>query len=54
MSTVTIPTESRYIMAEGVRFAYRKFGKETGVPLVFFIHFRGTMENWDPKMISVS
>lgn len=53
MSTVTIPTESRYIMAEGVRFAYRKFGKETGVPLVFFIHFRGTMENWDPKMISV-
>ena len=53
MSTFTIPTESSYIEAEGVRFAYRKFGREMGIPLVFFIHFRGTMENWDPNMIGV-
>lgn len=51
MSKFTIPTESSYIEAEGIRFAYRKFGQETGIPLVFFIHFRGTMENWDPNMI---
>ncbi|MGJ9459566.1 alpha/beta fold hydrolase [Oceanobacillus sp. CF4.6] len=51
MSTFTIPTKSSYIEAEGIRFAYRKFGQETGIPLVFFIHFRGTMENWDPNMI---
>ncbi|MFD6210611.1 MULTISPECIES: alpha/beta fold hydrolase [unclassified Peribacillus] len=51
MSTFTIPTVSSYIEAEGIRFAYRKFGKETGIPLIFFIHFRGTMENWDPEMI---
>lgn len=53
MSTFIIPTESSYIEVEGVRFAYRKFGQETGIPLVFFIHFRGTMENWDPNMIGV-
>ena len=53
MSKFTIPTESSYIEAEGIRFAYRKFGQETGIPLVFFIHFRGTMENWDPNMIGV-
>ncbi|AXI09294.1 alpha/beta hydrolase [Oceanobacillus zhaokaii] len=51
MSPFTIPTESSYIEAKGIRFAYRKFGQETGIPLVFFIHFRGTMENWDPNMI---
>ncbi|MBM7601495.1 pimeloyl-ACP methyl ester carboxylesterase [Virgibacillus halotolerans] len=51
MSKFTIPTTSKYVEANGIRFAYRKFGKETGVPLVFFIHFRGTMENWDPKVI---
>ncbi|MDW7615697.1 hypothetical protein SC499_13420 [Peribacillus simplex] len=51
MSTFTIPSTTRYVEAEGIRFAYRKFGKETGIPLVFFIHFRGTMENWDPELI---
>lgn len=53
MSKFTIPTESSYIEAEGIRFAYRKFGQETGIPLIFLIHFRGTMENWDPNMIGV-
>lgn len=51
MSTFKISTESSYVEAEGIRFAYRKFGQETGIPLVFFIHFRGTMENWDPELI---
>ena len=32
----------------GVRYAYRRFGKPTGVPLVFLQHFRGTLDNWDP------
>lgn len=53
MSKFTLPTESSYIEAEGIRFAYRKFGRETGIPLLLFIHFRGTMENWDPNMIGV-
>jgi pimeloyl-ACP methyl ester carboxylesterase len=32
----------------GIRYAYRRFGKATGVPLVFLQHFRGTLDNWDP------
>ena len=34
--------------AAGVRFAYRRFGKSAGVPLVFNMHFTGTMDHWDP------
>lgn len=52
MTTFTIPTESTFIEANGTRFAYRKFGAETGTPVVFLVHFRGTMENWDPNMVA--
>jgi len=34
--------------AAGIRFAYRRFGKSGGVPLVFNMHFTGTMDHWDP------
>ncbi|MGE7023255.1 alpha/beta fold hydrolase [Solibacillus cecembensis] len=52
MSNFTIPTESTFIEVNGTRFAYRKFGAETGTPVVFLVHFRGTMENWDPNMVA--
>lgn len=52
MSNFTIPTESTFIEANGTRFAYRKFGAETGTPVVFLVHFRGSMENWDPNMVA--
>ena len=42
----TAPT--RFVDAAGVRFAYRRFGKPGGVPLVFNMHFTGTMDHWDP------
>jgi len=44
----TAPT--RYVDANGTRFAYRRFGKEGGVPLVFNMHFMGTMDHWDPAV----
>lgn len=43
---VTAPT--RFIEAKGVRYAYRRFGPESGTPLLFLQHFRGGMDNWDP------
>lgn len=43
---LTAPTQ--FLEANGVRFAYRRFGTETGTPLVFLQHFRGGMDNWDP------
>jgi pimeloyl-ACP methyl ester carboxylesterase len=42
----TAPTQ--FADAAGVRFAYRRFGKAGGVPLVFNQHFTGTMDHWDP------
>ena len=42
----TAPTQ--FVDAAEVRFAYRRFGKTDGVPLVFNMHFTGTMDHWDP------
>jgi pimeloyl-ACP methyl ester carboxylesterase len=42
----TAPTQR--VEAAGIRFAYRRFGKAGGVPLVFNQHFTGTMDHWDP------
>src|SRR5260370_16143340 len=44
----TAPTQ--FAEANGIRFAYRRFGKTCGVPLVFNQHFRGTMDYWDPAV----
>jgi pimeloyl-ACP methyl ester carboxylesterase len=44
----TAPTQ--FVEANGVRFAYRRFGKAAGVPLVFNQHFTGTMDHWDPAV----
>jgi pimeloyl-ACP methyl ester carboxylesterase len=44
----TAPTQ--FVEAAGIRFAYRRFGKSGGVPLVFNMHFTGTMDHWDPSV----
>src|SRR5271163_3670136 len=44
----TAPTH--YVEANGIRFAYRRFGKPNGVPLVFNQHYTGTMDHWDPAV----
>ena len=36
----TAPTQ--FVEADGIRFAYRRFGKPDGVPLVFNMHYIGT------------
>ena len=41
---------AQFVEANGIRFAYRRFGKTGGVPLVFNQHFRGTMDYWDPAV----
>jgi hypothetical protein len=45
-------TPTRFVEADGIRYAYRSFGKESGVPLVFLQHFQGTMDNWDPAVVN--
>src|ERR1700733_13743563 len=44
----TAPTQ--FVNANGIRFAYRRFGKAGGVPLVFNMHYLGTMDYWDPAV----
>lgn len=43
---VSAPT--RYLETNGVRYAYRRFGAASGVPLIFIQHYRGGMDHWDP------
>jgi len=45
---VTAPT--RFVEASGIRFAYHRFGREIGLPLVFMPHFRAGMDHWDPAV----
>ncbi len=45
-STPTLQLESK-----GARYAYRRFGKQRGRPLVFLQRFRGTMDDWDPALL---
>src|SRR5258705_4734053 len=44
----TAPTQ--FVAANGIRFAYRRFGKAGGMPLVFNQHYLGTMDYWDPAV----
>ena len=44
----TAPTQ--FVQANGIRFAYRRFGKAVGVPIVFNLHYIGTMDYWDPAV----
>ncbi|MDP9109802.1 MAG: alpha/beta hydrolase [Pseudomonadota bacterium] len=42
---------TRFVEANGIRFAYRRFGKTGGLPLVFNQHFTGNLDNWDPAVL---
>src|SRR5258708_31933555 len=44
----TAPTQ--FVEANGIRFAYRRFGNAAGTPLVLNQHFTGTMDHWDPAV----
>jgi hypothetical protein len=36
MTDTYVTSATQYIDAEGMRYAYRRFGRETGVPLILF------------------
>jgi pimeloyl-ACP methyl ester carboxylesterase len=53
--TLTVATThqtaaTRAVGAAGTDFAYRRFGRPTGLPLVLLQHFRGNLDNWDPAL----
>jgi pimeloyl-ACP methyl ester carboxylesterase len=42
---------TQFVDAAGIRFAYRRFGRQTGIPLVLLQHFTGNLDNWDPAVL---
>jgi pimeloyl-ACP methyl ester carboxylesterase len=47
----TAPTQ--FVEADGIRFAYRRFGNSTGTPIVLLQHFMGNLDNYDPAITDV-
>jgi pimeloyl-ACP methyl ester carboxylesterase len=44
--------KTQYADVDGIKLAYRRFGNTStsSPPLVLTIHFRGTMDHWDPLL----
>jgi pimeloyl-ACP methyl ester carboxylesterase len=42
----TVPTQ--FIAAKDIQFAYRRFGRLGGIPLIFLNYFGATLDEWDP------
>src|SRR6202049_1371496 len=47
-SNTTAPTQ--FIQTKLEKYAYRRFGKGQGLPLLCLRHFHGTLDNWDPAV----
>lgn len=43
---------NRFVEAAGIRYAYRRFGPHSEIPILFLQHFRGNLDNWDPAVIN--
>jgi pimeloyl-ACP methyl ester carboxylesterase len=41
---------TRFVEADGIRFAYRRFGEPVGTPIVLLQHFMGNLDNYDPAI----
>src|SRR5580700_7620832 len=50
ITALTAPTQFARA-ADGVTYAYRRFGGASDVPLLMLQHFRGNIDNWDPAFI---
>lgn len=48
-SYATAPT--RLLTVDGITFSYREFGPVEEIPVVFFVHLAGTLDNWDPRIL---
>jgi hypothetical protein len=44
----TVPTQ--FIEADGIRYAYRRFGRSGTVPLLLLEYFNSNMDGWDPEV----
>jgi len=47
-TSITAPTQ--FIETKLEKYAYRRFGSGSGLPLLCLQHFTGTLDNWDPAV----
>ena len=45
----TVPTQ--FVDANGIKFAYRSYGKEGDIPVVYFNHLTANLDNCDPRIM---
>ncbi|MBP6020700.1 MAG: alpha/beta hydrolase [Burkholderiaceae bacterium] len=50
MTYTHLTAPNRFIDVDGDQFAYRRWGKPSGVPLFFVAHFRAGLDHWDPLL----
>lgn len=47
-SNANVPTQ--FLETKSGKYAFRRFGTGSGLPLLFLQHFTGTLDNWDPAV----
>jgi pimeloyl-ACP methyl ester carboxylesterase len=45
----TVPTQ--FVNAGGINFAYRSYGKQGGIPLIYLNHLAAVLDNCDPRVM---
>jgi pimeloyl-ACP methyl ester carboxylesterase len=51
MSNLTHETVlTQFVESNGIRYAYRRFGKPGGPPLLFLEYFNSNLDGWDPAV----
>ena len=44
-----VPTQ--FVEANGIKFAYRSYGKEGDIPVIYFNHLTANLDNCDPRIM---
>lgn len=48
-SYTTVPTQ--FVETNGIKFAYRSYGKEDDIPVIYFNHLTANLDNCDPRIM---
>ncbi|WP_312169761.1 alpha/beta hydrolase [Microbacterium sp.] len=51
INTTYAKAPNKTLSAGGITFAYRELGPVEDIPVVFFVHLAGTLDNWDPRIV---
>lgn len=46
----TVPT--KFVEAKGIKFAYRSYGKQGEIPVIYFNHLTANLDNCDPRIMN--